>query len=76
MAVDRRDGEGVAEREREAAREDAELVLKDGEPATLEQLEATLKRLRQLRDRIERQQLEADDWGLLRAVIRETMETM
>ena len=53
------------------ARENAELVAKEGE--TLEQLEDTLERLRQLYRRVEQQQLEPDDWALLAALVREEM---
>jgi hypothetical protein len=48
-----------------------ELALQDD--ATLEQLEATLDRLRQLQHGVERRQLGPDDWALLSALIRETM---
>jgi len=71
MPVDRRDDQ-VGELERELVREDDALAgLK--EDATLEQFEATLNRLRQVRERAKQRQLEPDDWALLRAVIEEEM---
>lgn len=77
VPTDGRDDDGIAERERELGREDDELVLKDGEAATLEQIEGTLNRLRRLRERLEgEQQLEPGDLDLLKAVIQATMETM
>ena len=69
MPADWRD-DRIAELERELAREDAELAMKDG--ATPERLEVTLDRLRQLRHRIDQRQLEHDDWVLLGALVRET----
>jgi hypothetical protein len=62
--------DGIAELERELAREDADLATKDS--ATPAQLEVTLDRLRQLRRRIDQRQLEHDDWVLLGALVRET----
>lgn len=43
------------------------------EDATQEQFEATLNRLRQVRDRAEQGQLEVDDYALVRAVIEAEM---
>jgi hypothetical protein len=64
----------IAELELEFARDDADIALaKKDDAATLEQLEARLDRLRQLRDRIDQRQLEPEDWALLRALIREEM---
>jgi molybdopterin converting factor small subunit len=60
-----------AKLKRGIGRENAELVAKEGE--TLEQLEDTLERLRQLYRRVEQQQLEPDDWTLLAALVREEM---
>ena len=71
----------------ELTREDAELAMTDGELAAaaarsaqveaqvleLAELEVTLERLRQLRDRVEQRQLEADDWALIAALVREEM---
>jgi hypothetical protein len=48
--------------------------LKEG--ATLEQLQDTLDRLRQVLDRAKRRQLEPDDWALLTAVIQAEMDEM
>jgi hypothetical protein len=84
VPTDLRDDEGIAERRREFAREDAAvaaLVLKDGELAMLEQqldvtLDVPLDRLHLLRDRIERQQLEPDDRALLSAMIGEVLGRM
>jgi hypothetical protein len=60
-----------AKMERGIVRESMELAAKEGE--TLEQLEDTLERLRQLYRRVEQQQLEPDDWALLAALVREEM---
>jgi hypothetical protein len=43
------------------------------EDATLEEIEATLAKLRGLLHRVEQQRLEPDDWPLLRALLREAM---
>jgi hypothetical protein len=67
MATDGRDN-GKAERERELALSDAELVVRE-EGATLEELTDSLDRLQQLLQRVEQRQLEPDDWALLRAVV-------
>jgi hypothetical protein len=48
--------------------------LKEG--ATLEQLQDTLDRLRQVLHRAKRRQLEPDDWALLTAVIQAEMDEM
>jgi hypothetical protein len=48
--------------------------LKEG--ATLEQLQDTLDRLRQVLDRAQQRQLEADDWALVTAVIQAEMDEM
>ena len=65
---DDRDGE----LEQELVREDDALAgLREDAPQ--EQFEATLNRLRQVRDRAMRRQLEPDDWAILRAVIEEEM---
>jgi hypothetical protein len=72
MSVDRRD-DRVGELEQELVREDDPLAgLKD--EATPEQFEATLNRLRQVRDRAKRRQLEADDWAIVTAVIQAEMK--
>jgi hypothetical protein len=57
-----------AERERrgELGRDEAELA----------EIQATLKRLRELRRRIGQGRLEPGDWDLLRGLVEETMETM
>lgn len=60
-----------AKLKRGVIRESTELAAKEGE--TLEQLEDTLERLRQLYRRVEQQQLEPDDWALLAALVREEM---
>jgi hypothetical protein len=69
VPVDERDDRiGKAERERsgELERDEAELA----------QLQATLKRLRELRHRISQGQLEPGDLALFDALIVEEMETM
>lgn len=43
------------------------------EDATLEQIEATLEKLRQVLQRVDRRELEPEDWAVLSAVIRESM---
>jgi hypothetical protein len=63
---DDRIGEVERELRSELGRDEAELA----------QIQATLKRLRELRRRIGQRQLEPGDWALLRALIEETMETM
>ena len=74
MPVDWRD-DRVGELEGELVGEDAALAgLKEG--ATLEQLEVTLDRLRQLRDRAEQRQLEPEDWALLSALLGAEMAEM
>jgi hypothetical protein len=60
-----------AKPKRGSVRESTELAAKEGE--TLEQIEDTLERLRQLYRRVEQQQLEPDDWALLAALVREEM---
>jgi hypothetical protein len=55
----------------ELAREGDSLTLP--EDATLEEIEAALARLRALLHRVEEQQLEPDDWPLLRALLQEAM---
>jgi hypothetical protein len=59
-----------AELEREVAHAGADLAL--AEDATLEQIEATVEKLRQV---LQRQELEPEDWALLRAVLRESPAT-
>jgi hypothetical protein len=65
VPADGRDHDRIAE----LACEDAELA----NGATLEQLGATLDKLRQLRHRVDQRQLEPDDWSLLCALLREEM---
>jgi hypothetical protein len=60
-----------AELEREVANAGADLAL--GEDATLEQIEATVEKLRQVLQRVDRQELAPEDWAVLRAVLREAM---
>ena len=64
-------GDRSAELEGKCAREEADLAMSDD--ATLEEIEATLDRLRKLQNRVERQELEPDDWALLRAMIEEEL---
>ena len=52
-------------------REEADLTTSDD--ATLEEIEATLDRLRKLQHRVEQQELEPDDWAVLRAMIEEEL---
>lgn len=59
------------ELERAVAHAGAGLAL--GEDATLEQLEATVEKLRQVLQRVDRQELEPEDWAVLGAVLREAM---
>jgi UDP-N-acetylmuramyl pentapeptide synthase len=59
------------ELERAAARAAAGLAL--GEDATLEQIQATVAKLRQVLQRVERQELEPEDWAVLSAVLWEEM---
>ena len=65
VPADGRDDDRIAE----LASENAELA----NGATLEQLAATLDKLRQLRHRVDQRQLEPDDWALLCALLREEM---
>jgi hypothetical protein len=60
-----------AKLKRGSVHESTELAAKEGE--TLERLEDTLERLRQLYRRVEQQQLEPDDWALLAALVQEEM---
>jgi hypothetical protein len=60
-----------AELEREVALAGTDLAL--AEDATLEQIEATVEKLRQILQRVDRQELEPEDWAVLRAVLREAM---
>lgn len=60
-----------AELEREIARARAGLAL--GEDATLEQIQATVEILRQLLQRVDRRELEPEDWAVLSAVLRESL---
>jgi hypothetical protein len=41
--------------------------------ASLERLGVTLARLRELNQRVERGQLEPEDWALVRAIVREML---
>ncbi len=69
MPTDERDDRiGKAERERrdELARDEAELA----------EIRATLKRLRELRGRINRRELEPGDLALFQALVEEEMERM
>lgn len=68
MAVDSRDDQ-LGELELTAL-----AGLKEG--ATREQLQDTLDRLRQVRDRAKRQQLGPDDWALLTALLQAEMDEM
>ena len=56
----------------ESAVEDGNLELPEEE--SLEQIEASLARLRQLIERIERQHLEPEDWALVRAMVVQEMQ--
>lgn len=60
-----------AELEREIARARAELALP--EDATLEQIQAAVKTLRELLQRVDRRELEPEDWAMLSAVLRESL---
>jgi hypothetical protein len=60
-----------AELEREVALAGTDLAL--AEDATLEQIETTVEKLRQILQRVDRQELEPEDWAVLRAVLREAM---
>ena len=60
-----------AELERKVELAGTDLAL--GEDATLEQIEATVEKLRQILERVDRQELEPEDWAVLRAVLREAM---
>lgn len=71
MPVDGR-GDRGGELEREFVGDDAALAgMKEG--ATLEQVQVTVRRLRELCGRIDQRQLEPDDWALVKAVILEEM---
>jgi hypothetical protein len=43
------------------------------EEESLEEIEASLARLRQLMERVERRQLEPEDWALVRAIVEEQL---
>jgi hypothetical protein len=43
------------------------------EEESLEEIEASLVRLRQLMERVERRQLETEDWALVRAIVEEQL---
>ena len=60
-----------AELEREVALAGTDLAL--AEDATLEQIEATVEKLRQVLQRVDRRELKPEDWAVLSAVIREAM---
>lgn len=64
-------GHRSAERERAAAQAAAGLAL--GDDATLEQLQATVAKLREVLQRVERQELAPEDWAVLRALLLEEM---
>jgi hypothetical protein len=65
-------GQAGPQGEVELAHEGDSLTLP--EDATLEEIEATLAKLRGLLHRVEQQRLEPDDWPLLRALlVREAM---
>ncbi|HEY6728745.1 MAG TPA: hypothetical protein VI197_32260 [Polyangiaceae bacterium] len=55
----------------ESAVEDGGLALPEEE--SLEQIEASLARLRQLMDRVEHRQLEPEDWALVRAIAQKML---
>lgn len=55
----------------EPAVEDEGIALQDEE--SLEQIGATLDRLRQLYERVERRQLEPEDWALVRAIAQKML---
>ena len=63
---DERIGEAEQELGGELGRDEAELA----------QIQATLKRLHELRRRIASGELEPDDWAVFDALIEEAMETM
>ena len=70
MAAKRR-AQRRAKLKRGSVRESTAVAAKEGE--TPEQLEDTLEKLRELYRRVEQQELEADDWDLLAALVREEM---
>jgi hypothetical protein len=51
--------------------EDDGIALQDEE--SLEQIRATLDRLRQLYERVERRQLEPEDWALVRTIAQQML---
>jgi len=60
-----------AKLKQEPAVEDEGIALQDEE--SLEQSGATLDRLRQLYERVERRQLEPEDWALVRAIAQKML---
>ena len=70
MAAKRR-AQRRAKLKRGGVLESTAVAAKEGE--TPEQLEDTLEKLRELYRRVEQQELEADDWDLLAALVREEM---
>lgn len=66
MAANRR-ARRSAERKRRLASQDSVLGLTDD--ATLEEIEATVARLRELWHRVDQRQLEPDDWAFIRALL-------
>lgn len=65
--------------ERDERSEEAEREIKGElgrDEAELAEIQATLKRLRELRCRIAQGQLEPGDWALFQALVEEEMETM
>jgi hypothetical protein len=71
MATNGRDHRN-AELERAVAHAGAGLAL--GEDATLEEIEATVEKLRQVLQRVDRQELEPEDWAVVRAVLQEELQ--
>jgi hypothetical protein len=61
----------TAKLKQEPAVEDDGIALQDEE--SLEQIGATLDRLRQLYERVERRQLEPEDWALVRAIAQKML---
>ena len=60
-----------AKLKQESAVEDGNLELPEEE--SLEQLEASLARLRQLYQRVEQEELEPEDWALVRGMVQEML---
>jgi hypothetical protein len=60
-----------AKLKQEAAVDDGGIAL--SEEASLEEIEARLARLRQLLERVDREELEPEDWALVRSIAQDML---